>query len=122
MLDLTEDKEQEPTTEPTEEEVKQLAAEQKAKDFADNPDDFININDCLVIVDAKRNEEGRCTHYRMKANIYSEDEAHIAKGRATMIIDSTLMRLLQKKSQSIIQPASVAPKQRGAFGGIFKGR
>ena len=123
MLDLTEDKEQEPTTEPTEEEVKQLAAEQKAKDFSDNPDDFVNIHECLVVIDARRDEQGRVTHYRQKSNIRTEDEAHIATGRAKMIIDTTLIHAMRMKAQSsIIKPGTPMPKAKGAFGGIFKGR
>lgn len=95
--------------------------ELKAKAFAENPDDFVNYKDCLVVVEGKRDESGRLTHYRMNASIFAEDEAHIAKGRANMMVDSALMSLLNAKRQSpIIKPSGPVPKQRGVFGGMFK--
>ena len=80
----------------------------KAEQFEKNPDDFINVNDCLVVVECKRDEIGKVSHYRMKANIHSEDEMHIAKGRAQMIVDTAYMALLRRKSQekAIVTPGN----------------
>lgn len=70
----------------------------KAERFAENPDSFICVEDCLLVIEVKRDEHGRILKYLMKADIRSEDEAHVAKGRAGMIVDSVLSQLMFRRA------------------------
>ena len=79
----------------------------KAELFEENPDHFIHVGDCIVVVAVKRDEKGKISHYMMNSHITTEDEGHIAKGRAQLIIDSALMGLMRKKAEGgIIRPGS----------------
>ena len=83
--------------------------EKKKALFEQNPDAFFDCRECLVVIMPKRDENGKIVRYRMAANIQSEDEAHIAKGRANMAIDTVLMRLMTKKEASGIQVVGKMP-------------
>ena len=85
--------------------IKEDSAAAKEKDFLANPDHYVHIGDCLVVVDVIRDDEGKILKYRMNSNILKEDEGHIARGRANMIIDTALFGLVRQKQQSaIIKP------------------
>lgn len=78
----------------------------KAEKFAADPDAFVHVDDCLVVVAVTRDAAGRIETYRMTANIRSEDEAHIARGRAQRVIDSVEM---QRQRQQIQQKTIISP-------------
>ena len=89
------------------------AAEEKAKAFAENPNDFVNIHDCLIAVQTKENGFSRLMHCQ------SIEEVFMVKGYCEEMLQNRRDQIrvaIAKKNKSIIQPASSVPGNGGAFG------
>ena len=106
--------------------VEETPEELRKAAFEKDPESFVHLEDCLLVIACQRDEKGKIVSYGMHGTIRTEDEAHIARGRASMIVDTCLAQILQKRAQAAKKGIQIAPagamhgiknRIKGAFGG-----
>lgn len=93
-------------------------AAEKAKEFLENPDNFVNIHDCLLVI---IRQDGEGNRYAVMNNCKSIQDVFMADGFARESLQNRRdqIRVLQaQKNHSGIQIVKDMPPLPGSNGGI----